>query len=447
MFHETHLSLERPMRWPSSVRRRRVTLALALLVVGSCTDERLPTGPNEAPVDEVPPLPQVIACVGDVAAGTVSCRPPQEEPAPGLSLLILGGQGTFVQLTSENVSYEGGSQIFQADVTVQNLIAQALGTTDGSTVHADGVRVFFHDGPSVTAGTGTVTVANADGTGTFTGTNQPFFQYDELLATGGTSAAKTWQWSLPPTVTTFAFQVYVWAEVQHPDGWVSVSPDAIVIPSGATQQLTTEVLDKVGRDQPAADKIYTPTDPSVAAVSATGLITAVSNGAASVIVTSPPCTPDTVKIIVTSNGVTRQWVGGNAAAPTDWGTAANWYPAGTPALADSVIVPTGATAMPVLGASTAVGRVEVQNQTTLSLAGYTLTVWRDLWSTGQILGPGLLTLAAGGGGWELAGSVPNVLVTGTYEAYGPVMVSGSLTVRGGYLSNRGFPLLVREPAP
>jgi hypothetical protein len=293
-----------------------MTLALTLLLVGACTDEQLPTAPTGKPADIPQPLPQVIACHADVGAGSVACTRPQEEPAPGLSLLILGGQGTFVQLTSDNVSYDG-SQVFQADVTVQNLIAQALGTTDGTTLDPAGVRVFFHDGPNVLGGTGTVTVANADGTGTFTGTNQPYFQYDELLVTGATSAAKTWQWNVESTVTTFDFQVYVWAQVQHPDGWVSVSPDAIVIPSGATQQLTTEVLDKVGRDQTAADKTYIPTDPSVATVSATGLITAVNDGTASVIVTSPPRTPDTVAIIVTSDGVTRQWVGGDAAGATD----------------------------------------------------------------------------------------------------------------------------------
>jgi hypothetical protein len=435
------------MSCTSSVLRRRPALKLALLLVGACTDGQLPTAPTDTPPDIAPPLPQVIACRADVGAGTVACSRPQEEPAPGLSLLILGGQGTFVQLTSTNVSYDGGSQVFQADVTVQNLIAQALGTTDGTTLDADGVRVFFHAGPTVTAGTGTVTVANADGTGTFTGSNQPYFQYDELLATGLTSAAKTWQWSLPPTVTTFTFQVYVWANVQHPDGWVSATPDAIVIPSGATQQVTASVLDKVGREQTAADKNYTPTDPSVVTVSETGLISAVNDGTAQVIVTSPPCTPDTVAVIVTSDGVTRQWVGGDAAGPTDWGIATNWTPAGTPALPDTVIVPTGASAMPVLGASTAVGRVEVEDQATLSLAGHTLTVWRDVLSPGQVVGPGLLTLAAGGGEWELAGSVPSVLVTGTYELVGPVTVLGSLTVRGGYLNDKGFHLLVRQPAP
>jgi hypothetical protein len=350
-----------------------------------------------------------------------------------------------VLLASDNVSYDG-SQVFQADVTVQNLIAQVLGTTDGSTLDPDGVRVFFHSGPTVTMGAGTVTVSNATGTGTFTGTDQPYFQYDEMLATGVTSAPLEWQWNVPPTVTTFEFAVYVTAEVEHPDGWVAATPDAIVVPTGTTQQLTTRVLDVVGREQLAAEKTYATSDPSVVAVSQAGLITAGSEGTAQVTVTSPPRTPATVTVVVTSNGVTRQWIGGDVAGPSAWELAANWYPAGTPATLDTVVVPTGAANMPVLAAGTGVGRVEVEDQATLSLGGHTMTIWLDVETTGgQVLGPGLLTFAGTAG--KLAGSVPSVLVTGSIDLVGEVTVLGDLTVRGGSLSDRGFLLRLRAAAP
>ena len=54
-------------------------------------------------------------------------------------------------------------------------IAQPMGTPDGSTV--TGLKVFFHDGPTVTGGTGAVSVSNADGTGTFSGSGQSYFEY------------------------------------------------------------------------------------------------------------------------------------------------------------------------------------------------------------------------------------------------------------------------------
>jgi len=152
-----------------------------------------------------------INCTATVTTGALSCRVPDPlgtGPAPMFD--IVGGQGIYVQLTSSNVTYTAATQTFQADVTIENLLPDAIGTPDGSTV--TGIRVFFHDAPTVTSGTGPVTVSNADGTGTFTGTAQPYFQYDELLNSGETSAARTWTWSVPTTALQFTFSVYVHAD-------------------------------------------------------------------------------------------------------------------------------------------------------------------------------------------------------------------------------------------
>ena len=121
--------------------------------------------------------------------------------------LVVGGQGTNVELSSTNVSYDGTAGIFQADVTVQNLLAQILGTPDGSAV--TGVKVFFYSGPTVVSGSGSVSVANADGVATFTGTFQPYFLYNQTLETGQRSRVKTWEWSVPSTVVQFTFAVLV----------------------------------------------------------------------------------------------------------------------------------------------------------------------------------------------------------------------------------------------
>src|SRR6185312_6928916 len=48
-----------------------------------------------------------------------------------------------------------------------------------------------------------------DGAGTFTGTDQPYFLYNEILMTAQVSSARTWEWAVPSTVGTFAFQVLV----------------------------------------------------------------------------------------------------------------------------------------------------------------------------------------------------------------------------------------------
>jgi hypothetical protein len=273
-----------------------MALIVVLLAVAACTDRPLPTDPNA--VRESPRrLAQAVACRADVLVGSIDCQDPIRDPASSLSLAItLGGQGTFVLLASQNVSYDGTST-FQAEVTVQNLIAQALATTDGTTLDPDGVRVFFHSGPRVTEGSGVVSVANADGTGTFTGSSQPYFQYDEILAPDAVSATKTWQWSVPPNVVTFAFEVYVTAAVQHSEGWVTAMPDAIYLRIGETEPLSATAWDAVGREQEGAGTTYLSTDPGIATVSS-GVVTAVANGTAAIVVTNPPFTPDTVPVIV-----------------------------------------------------------------------------------------------------------------------------------------------------
>src|SRR5437773_667089 len=191
------------VRHQFAVGRRAGLLALVAFTT-ACSDRSLPSGPSLSPGM----VGRLLTCAADVRAQTLSCTAPGVGGGSGkLSAdLVLGGQGIYVALRSSAVSYDGTST-FQADVTVQNLTAVPLGTADGTTV--TGVKVFFSSGPSLVSGTGTVSVLHPDGLGTFTGANQPFFLYNEILQTGQVSAPRTWQWTVPNTVTTFAFQVLV----------------------------------------------------------------------------------------------------------------------------------------------------------------------------------------------------------------------------------------------
>ena len=200
-------------RKPESAIAPRAVLALAALA--AACDDRSPSVSPRIPG----PSDQIVTCRVDVGARSISCgesnAPVTGWNASGFSAdLIVGGQNTNVLLKSTNVSYDATVQIFQADVTVQNLMTPTLGTADGNTV--SGVKVFFHAGPNVVSGSGTVTLANADGSDTFTGTNQPYFLYAEMLPTGIVSAAKTWQWAVPTTVGSFTFQVLVNAATAPP---------------------------------------------------------------------------------------------------------------------------------------------------------------------------------------------------------------------------------------
>jgi hypothetical protein len=200
------------------MRRSRPPLLVLLSLSVACA-ERGPTSPAQPS----PGFSIALDCTARVRSGTLSCRP--ASPAAGASRdLVLGGQGVYVRLASSSVSYDGAA-VFEADVTVQNLLGQPIGTTDGVTPAADPVRVFFATGPSATSGTGTVTVSNADGQATFLGSTEDYFAYPGVLATEQTSEVKNWRFSVPNSVETFAFTVYVSAPV--PDEAALSTIDAV----------------------------------------------------------------------------------------------------------------------------------------------------------------------------------------------------------------------------
>jgi hypothetical protein len=113
--------------------------AFAATFATACSDRPGPVGPSA-------PSAQVLTCLADLRSHTLTCA--ASGAASGASKvsadLVLGGQGIYVALRSGNVSYNSGTEIFQADVTMQNLTALPL----------SGVKVFFCSGPSVVSGSG-----------------------------------------------------------------------------------------------------------------------------------------------------------------------------------------------------------------------------------------------------------------------------------------------------
>src|SRR5438094_2467970 len=198
----------------------RLKLALATLVSGlavACSDNGvapLAMGPTTPPLSA---FTAAVTCEVTVSTATLACGRATPVATNGSVHKTsgierdggtLGGQGSYVLLSSSGTHYDGSS-LFTSNVTLTNLLAVPMNTADGTTADAGGVKVFFYSGPTVTGGTGTVTVANPDGTGAFTGTNQPYFFYNQILPTARVSAGKTWQWTVPSTVVTFTFQVLV----------------------------------------------------------------------------------------------------------------------------------------------------------------------------------------------------------------------------------------------
>ena len=181
--------------------------------LAACSDQQ-PVAVSRAPETTIPATTiQAFNCTASTA-GALSCSPAGGS-AGGAAGVLIGGQGTNMQLTSSNVAYDSGTEIFSFDVTVQNLMNEAIGTPDGTVADPEGIQVFFATGPTTTGGTGVVTVANADGTGSFTGSDQPYFAYNEILDKNEVSGVKPWQLNVPSTVTGFSFTLFVETDVQY----------------------------------------------------------------------------------------------------------------------------------------------------------------------------------------------------------------------------------------
>lgn len=196
------------MKTNAGARRALNLLALAGMATAVACADGAPTAPLAA--GSVRTLTSV-PCQVSMADRKVTCG---GLGLDGVNADIFSSQGSAVKLTSSNVSYNSGTQIFQFDVTVQNLMNEAIGTPDGTTPAARGIRVFFEAEPTTTAGTGSVTVANRDGIEFFTAPNQPYFTYNTVLAKNAVSGAKTWRLNVPSTVTNFSFKVYIETDVQ-----------------------------------------------------------------------------------------------------------------------------------------------------------------------------------------------------------------------------------------
>lgn len=189
---------------------RRAALAVATLGLAACSD-RLPT-------QGASPVPGTVSrtridCVARVHGGEVRCGAPGAGAAR--ANLILGGQGTRVLLASKGTAYDSATSTLQSQVTVQNLLAQPLGTPDGTAV--TGVNVFFASGPTVRAGQGSVQVL-ADSVGAFTAAGQPYYHYPQIVAPGAVSAPRAWRFLVPASVIEFTFSVFVETRLQAESG-------------------------------------------------------------------------------------------------------------------------------------------------------------------------------------------------------------------------------------
>lgn len=421
--------------------RARAAL-LALLAAAACTD-RSATGPSSRadPPGSGPAGPATtiaqLTCTADVRAGTVACAPatPRTGDASGL---ILGNQGVYVQVTSTNVNYNSGTGSFTFDATLQNLIEQPLGTTDGTTLDPGGINIYFHETPTVVEGTGSASVI-PDGFAFFTAAAQPYYNYPYLLDQTEVSPAETWSFVVPPTATRFVFSVYVSAPVEYPTGYITLDgelPGALYGPlhPSTPHGLTAVVKNAVGAVVPGTVTFGT-TNADCAQVNGTGTVTGIRAATCSITATSGAYAGE---MVFSVTGTGRTW---NGSVSADWSVGANWNGGYAPAAVDSAIIPTGVPNFPALVAATSIGGVNVADGATLSLGAFDLTASADV-ATGPTPGSGILgttgVLELAGMGETAQGRVPALRVTGEYALSGDLHVVAPGRVVSGRLRNAGY---------
>jgi len=213
---------------------RRILGGAMLLVVCSaiaalaCTDIDRPvekSGPRVAQEAQGPPVVLSLTCTFSSASTTVSCGPAAPPLAAGVSAsVIYGSTPTYATFFAFNLVKDLVAQQWSFTAYVQNLLKQSVGTLNGTTV--TGLKVFVTDFHA-TAGTGTVSIANADGTGTFTAPNQPYFNYNQIVAANGYTGNKLWKFNVPNTVTAVSMSILISTDFPAEQTVTLVPPDTI----------------------------------------------------------------------------------------------------------------------------------------------------------------------------------------------------------------------------
>ena len=239
-------------------------------------------------------------CTMDVETNTHSCETPR--PQMGASADYLLGKPNVAYVTTGAASSRGNAadeDTTSMNVAVTNNIGQPIGTVDGTTAAASGVRVFFHDGPRVTSvksgtlASATIRLEGTDGTADFAGpegefakTNKPYYQYNGVLATGATSAPKGWKFVYSANTKTFTYSVQVSAPVQYEFGLITVAPASLVLGEAeASSALTPTVRNPLFAVVDEA-VTWSSSNTAVATVDASGVVTGVAQGTATITATS-----------------------------------------------------------------------------------------------------------------------------------------------------------------
>ncbi len=223
----------------------------------------------------------------------------------------------------------------------------------------------------------TVTLKAADGK-VLAGRTVTWTSSDQAIATVSETGIVTAAAAGTATITATSEGVNGTATVtvtvtQQPVATVEVTPNnGNFVAVGGTLQFTATVKAADGSVLVGRPVTWTTSNAAVATVSATGLVTGVAPGTATITATSEGVSGTATVTVTPVAGVIRTWLGGTGAKPSDWSTDGNWNPAGAPIALDTVRVPVAANSA-VLSEDVQIARLIVAGGT-LRNAGYRLKI-------------------------------------------------------------------------
>lgn len=208
----------------------------SLLALAACGNGDTPA----APVAAAAPLAIVrMNCSLEHATAQVRCatqtlRPSGDQRASGVrSDLLLPPEAAQLVLVfgaDDTEMYDPATGLLSIYVAVRNTSDHPIGTPPYVTVPSSlgggqgGVSVFYTALPYVLAGSGNVTVVEprSSNVDTFTGPDQRYWTYDQILLPGQESVSRLWQWRISGDVQAWSFDLAIAAlqSVPIPAGFV-----------------------------------------------------------------------------------------------------------------------------------------------------------------------------------------------------------------------------------
>lgn len=204
-----------------------IAIVGCLIMAVSCQEVDRPLSPTPMPPQEiVAPTPALLSlsCTMGRNSTAISCGATSQPVSAGVrASVIYGATATYAMFFPYNLVKDTVAHTWAFTAYVQNLLKQAIGTLNGTAV--TGVKIFVTDFHA-TAGTGAVSVANADGVGYFTSPNQPYFNYNQIVAAGGYSGTRLWKFNVPNAVTAVSMSILVATDFPAEQS-VTLSPPAL----------------------------------------------------------------------------------------------------------------------------------------------------------------------------------------------------------------------------